>query len=135
LIRQLVGSTRDVERQNRARMLGIELLIETSRAYAAFENCLASERTLEKACQLAHDTPMLPTVANLLDKTRQAAQRQRKGVPFGQRTREGNTTFTVKEGGKVRGESWLSAIPYSLVWWAVIVAAIIGRTACSLQGR
>jgi hypothetical protein len=133
LIGQLVCSTSDVDRHNRARMLGVELLMHTAKAYEAFENFLASERTLETAYQLALDTPMASVVLNLQEKARLAAERQRMGVAAGHRNVPGRQ-FKIKQGGPVNdGVSWISAIPFRVIWVAIVIAMGIGRMACSMD--
>ncbi|HWE94929.1 MAG TPA: hypothetical protein VG269_13270 [Tepidisphaeraceae bacterium] len=132
LIDQLVSTTQDVDRQNRARTHGVNLLIHTSEAYEAIENFLASERTLETALKLAANTPAEPMVVNLLEKVRKPVQRQKSGVPRGQRHQE-RPEFKVMPGGKIKGESWFSAIPFWWLCWLIPVLLGVGRLCCSFN--
>jgi hypothetical protein len=136
LIDEFVSMTPDVDRQNRARMHGINLLIHTSEAYGAIDNFLASERTLETALELAADTPMQPEITDLLDKVKEAALRQRAGAPRGHRRQTSEKKeFKVKPGGAMKDESWLSAI--SMRWILVFVAFALGvaRLSCSFSNN
>ena len=137
LIGQLVSSTRDVDRHNRARLLGVELLIHVSTAYEAFENFLAAQRALDTAFQLAHGTPIAPMVSNLQEKVRASADRQRKGTASGHRTRESGPEYKVKQVENVRHESGISqmigALPLRWVIWAIVILSGIGRAACSFN--
>jgi hypothetical protein len=88
MIDQLISTTQDIDRQNRACMIGVELLVHISRAYDAFENFLASQRVLEIAADLATGTPMEPSVNFMLEQVQIFAQRQRAGIARGQRRKE-----------------------------------------------
>ena len=77
---------------------------------------------------------MAPMVLNQLEKARQAAGRQCHGVPIGQRGQE-RPEFKIKPGGKVREESWLSAIPPRYLWWALFVGITLGLAACSFSNH
>ncbi|HET6246827.1 MAG TPA: hypothetical protein VFE47_03935 [Tepidisphaeraceae bacterium] len=138
LIDQLVAATANVTRQNRAKMHGVSLLIHVADAYGAFENFMASERTLETAAELAAGTPMQSTVADLLEKVRPSVQRQAAGAPRGlrQHTPE-RKEFKLLPGGPMYEEQWLSwffAIPLRyrirLVVLVIGVAVVLGRVGC-----
>jgi len=136
LIDELVVSTPDVDRQNRAIMHGIKLLVHTSEAYEAIDNFLAAERTLNTALELAAYTPMEPTIVNLLDKVKEGAERQRAYAPKGQRRQTPERKeFKIKPGGAIRNESWLSAISIRWVLVFVVFALGVARLSCSVTNE
>jgi hypothetical protein len=112
LIGQLVSCTRDIDRQNRARVLAVELLIYTSRAYEACQNFKSSLRALNAAKELAQDTPIAPTVNNLVEKTTQALARQRKSGGGKFRILGGRNSGSY---GSVRWVVWVGIAASSLM--------------------
>jgi hypothetical protein len=134
LIDQIVGLTSDADRLDRVRGHGVELLMYIASAYEAFDNCIAAERVLETASNLAADGAIKYTVADRLEKAKLFAKRQRSGVPIGQRQRAAELpAFKVKEGGPMNEPSFISSIPMQ-AWIMIFVGVLIlGRIGCSMQ--